>query len=241
MFFVGIGEADRDMAEGTVVHVEGAWPGDGVGVELELIAVEEVGVDEGGEEVVGGGDGVEVAMKVEVDLVRGFDLGAAAAGGSALHAEDGAEGGLAGGDDGALADVLEALDEADGGDGLAFAGDGGCGGGDENELAAMGVREVSLVEQGLVQKVKRDLGADGAAAVVEVFGEVELGGDGFDGEQVCGQGASGSCQVWVVSRGFWVALRLSGLSRVRIQKVWRATGRQLCARVNGIPSRREMA
>ncbi len=98
--------------------------GDGLGIEVELVAVEEVRVDEGGEQVVGRGDGVEVAVEVEVDLVGGLDLAASAAGGAALHAEDRAERGLARGDEGALADALEALDEADGGDGLALAGGG---------------------------------------------------------------------------------------------------------------------
>ena len=105
--------ADDDVAQGAVVHVESARPGDRMGIEVEWIAVEEVGVDERSEEIMRGGDGVEVAMEVEVYLFRGFDLRAATAGGSALHAEDRAERGFAGGDDGLFADLFEALHKAD--------------------------------------------------------------------------------------------------------------------------------
>ncbi len=65
------------------------------GIEVESIAVEEMRVDERGEQVVRRGDGVEVAVEVEVDLFGWLDLRTSAAGCAALHAEDGPEGGLA--------------------------------------------------------------------------------------------------------------------------------------------------
>ena len=45
------------------------------------------GVDGGGQEVVGGGDGVNVAGQVEVEVFHGDDLAVAAAGGATLNAE----------------------------------------------------------------------------------------------------------------------------------------------------------
>ena len=160
-------------AQGAVVHVERARPGDTCGVEIELVAVEHVRVDERGEQVVSRRDGVEVAVEVQVDLVGGLDLRASAARRSALHAEDGAERRLARGEDGALADALKPLHEADGGDGLAFAGYGRRGGGHEDQLAVS-------IETRIMQQIERKLGADRAALFVEVLGQVQLVGDRFN-------------------------------------------------------------
>ena len=72
-------------------------------------------------QVVGGGDGVQVAGEVDVDLFHGQDLAEAAAGGAALEAEDRAEARLPNGCGGADADPVEALGEADRGRRLALA------------------------------------------------------------------------------------------------------------------------
>ncbi len=130
--------ADGDVAEGAVVHIEGARPEDLGGVDGEGVAVEEMSVEERGEEIVGGGDGVEVAGEMEVDRLGGNDLSEAAARGAAFRAEDRAEGGLADGGDGAVAELAEGLSEAEGGDGFPFAVGGGRDGSDEDEFAAGG-------------------------------------------------------------------------------------------------------
>ena len=75
-----------------------------------------------------------------------------------------------------LADALQALCEADGGDRLAFAGDGGRGGGDEDELAVW--REVGIGEQ-----IKLELGAVGSDGFVAVGSERELLRDFVDGQE----------------------------------------------------------
>ena len=72
----------------------------------------------------GAADGVEVAGEVQVDLLHRHDLGIAAAGGPALHAEAGAERGLAQGDHRLLADPVQPVAQADRGGGLALAGRG---------------------------------------------------------------------------------------------------------------------
>ncbi len=167
---------DADPAQRAIVHIHGARPPDVGGIEVEGVAVEEVGVDECGEKVVRRGDGVKVAGEVEIDLLAGLDLREAATGRAALHAEDGAEGGFAGSDDGLFAEVLESLDEADGGDSLAFAGSCGGGGGDEDQLAA---RRTS----GVAEKVEVQLGKLGAELVVVVVAQAQLAGDGSNGQQ----------------------------------------------------------
>jgi hypothetical protein len=128
-------EADDELAQGAVVDGADAGPGDAHGVEAELVAVAQVGVEHGGEEVVGGADGVAVAGHAEVDGVGGDDLGLATAGAAALAAEHGAERGLAQADDAVGADLVEAHAEGDRGDGLALAERGGGDGGDDDELA----------------------------------------------------------------------------------------------------------
>ncbi len=112
------------------------------GIEIEGVAVEEMRVDQCGEKVVRGGDGVEVAVKVEIDLLCRFYLRAATARGSALHAEDRTERRLARGDDGFFADLFETLHKADRGDSLAFARDGRRSRGDKDEFAANRKRSI---------------------------------------------------------------------------------------------------
>ena len=114
-------EAVDDLAHGAVVQVDAAPPRDGQRVDVELVAVHEVAVDHGGQQVVGGADGVDVAGEVEVEVLHRDELRVAAAGGAALDAEDGPERRLAQGEHGVDADGVHRLGEADGGDGLALA------------------------------------------------------------------------------------------------------------------------
>ena len=78
---------------------------------------------------------MEVAGEVEVDVLHRYHLGIAAAGGTALDAEAGAEARLAQRHDGVLADAVEAVAEADGGGGLALAGRRRRDRGDQDQLA----------------------------------------------------------------------------------------------------------
>ena len=110
--------------ERPVVHVDGAAPRHPAGVDVELVAPIDVIVDQRREQIVGGADGMEIAGEMEVDVLHGHDLGIAAAGSAALHAEAGAEARLAHADERLLADVIERIAKADGGGGLAFAGRG---------------------------------------------------------------------------------------------------------------------
>ena len=88
-------EAVGDEAELAVVHVHAGLKGDPAHVDAQRVALMDAVVQHGGDQVVGCGDGVEVAGEVQVDILHGDDLGVSAAGGAALQAEDGTEGGLA--------------------------------------------------------------------------------------------------------------------------------------------------
>ncbi len=115
-------ERADDLAQRAIVHVHDAAPGDAAAVDAELIAPVDVVVDQRREQIVRRRDGVEVAGEVEVDVLHRHDLGVAAAGRAALHAEGRAERRLAQAQHRLLADVVERVGEADRGGGLALAG-----------------------------------------------------------------------------------------------------------------------
>ena len=80
--------ADGDVAQRAIIHVQRARPGDAVGIEVQFIAVEDVRIDQRGQKVVGGGDGMKVTVEVKIDFLRRLHLRAATAGCAALHAKD---------------------------------------------------------------------------------------------------------------------------------------------------------
>ena len=82
------------MAQSPIIDVQNPGPGDGALVDVELIAVVQVVVDHRRQEVVGGGDGVEVAGQVQVHPLGRQDAGTPGAAGSALDAEGGPHGRL---------------------------------------------------------------------------------------------------------------------------------------------------
>ena len=160
----------HDRAQRAVVHVHDAAPGHAAGVEAEVVAPVDVVVDQRRQQVVRGRDGVEVAGEMQVDVFHRHDLGVAAAGRAALHAEAGTEARLAQADDRLLADAVEAVAEADGGGGLALARRRRADRGDQDQLA------VRLVLQAL-DELHRDLGLGMAIGQQMLFRDPELGGD----------------------------------------------------------------
>ncbi len=124
-----------DLAQRPVVHVDHPPPGDAARVDAEIVAPIDVIVDHRREQIVRRGDGVEVAGEMQIDVFHRHDLGIAAAGSTPLHAEAGPERGLAQRDHRLLADAVEAVAQAHGGGGLAFARRRRVDGGDQNELA----------------------------------------------------------------------------------------------------------
>ena len=117
-------EPDHDLAQRAVVDVEHPLPGDAADVDVELVAVVHVVVDQGGEQVVRGGDRREVAGEVQVDVGHRHDLAVAAAGRAALHAEHRAHRRLAQAGDRPVPQPVQRVGEPDRGRGLALAGRG---------------------------------------------------------------------------------------------------------------------
>ncbi len=101
--FVTPTDAGGDATQRAIVHVHGARPQDFVRIDPQLVAEVQVRVEQRGQQVVGRGDGVEIAVEVQVDLVDRRQRRLAAAGGAALLAEHRPERRLAQGGHGAVA------------------------------------------------------------------------------------------------------------------------------------------
>ncbi len=76
-----------DLAQRPVVHVHHAAPHHPARIEAERVAPIDVIVQHRGEEIVGRGNGMEVAREMEVDVLHRDDLRIPAACCAALHAE----------------------------------------------------------------------------------------------------------------------------------------------------------
>ena len=134
---------DNGLAKRAVVHIEHAPPGDAPLIETERVAPVHVIVDHRRKQIVRRCDGVKIAGEMEVDLVHRDNLGVAAAGRAALHAEARPERRLAQADDRFPADAVERVAEADGGCRLALARRGRADRRHKNELAVRAVRETA--------------------------------------------------------------------------------------------------
>ena len=123
-------QAVHDVSQLPVVHVHTAFPGDLLHVNAQLVALLNMVVQHGGQQVVGRADGVEVPGEVEIDVLHGHHLGVSAAGGAALHAEHRPQGRLPQGHQGVLPQAAHGVRQTHGGGGLALPGGGGIDGGD---------------------------------------------------------------------------------------------------------------
>ena len=85
-------QAVRDEAQLAVVHIDAPLPGDAPRVDVQRVALVDVVVEHGGQQVVGRADGVQIAGEVQVDVLHGHHLRIAAAGRAALDAEHGPRG-----------------------------------------------------------------------------------------------------------------------------------------------------
>ena len=180
-------QAADDAAQRAVVHVQAAAPGDPARVDAQRIAPVDGVVDHRGEQVVGRGDGVEIAGEMQVDLVHRHDLRVAAARRAALHAEAGAQAGLAQADRGALADAVQRVAETDRRGGLALAGRGRVDAGDQHQRA-VGARFQA------VDEIQADLRLVAAIGLHRVVRDAELGGDLLDGAEL---GGAGDFEIWI--------------------------------------------
>ena len=135
-YAVGLGAKTRnDVTQVAVVHVQHTLPQHlAHGKALGLMLVDVV-VQQGGNHVVCRGDGVEVASKVQVNLVHGQNLSIAATGSTALHAKAGTQRGFAQSHHGLLANAVHTQSQAHADGGLAYACLGWSDGGNKDEFA----------------------------------------------------------------------------------------------------------
>ena len=154
-------QAAHDVAQLAVVHVHAALPGDTPHVDVQNIALLNVVVQHGGQKVIGCADSMEVAGKVEVDVLHRDNLGVAAASRAPLDAEDGPQRRLPQGDNRILAKAAHAVRQTHRGGGLAFARRGWIDGGHQNQFSIGAVRPV-------VQQLQIDLGLV-FSVVLQVF------------------------------------------------------------------------
>jgi len=101
--------------------------------------MEQVRIQDRGDQVVRGADRMDISREMEVDLFHRKDLGVTASRRPAFRPEHGSEGRLADRDDRLRADPVQRLAQADRRQGLAFPVAGRCGARHEDELALAGL------------------------------------------------------------------------------------------------------
>ena len=144
----------HDEPQLPVVHVHAALPSDAAGVDVQRVALLDAVVDHGSQQVVGGANGVQIAGKVQVDILHGHHLCVTAAGSAALYAEHGAKAGLAQAEHGLFAQCVHGIGQTYAGSGLALTGRGGADGSDKDQLALLfGVVDQPVVDLGLVAAI----------------------------------------------------------------------------------------
>ncbi len=143
-------ERTDDLAQRTIVDVHHVAPHHAPPVEPQFVAPIEMVVDQRGEQIVGRGDGVQVAGEMKIDVLHRHDLGITAARRAALHAEGRTEARFAQTQHRALAELIERVGEADRRRRLALARGGRRHGGNQHELAVRPVlQRADIVERDL--------------------------------------------------------------------------------------------
>ncbi len=153
-------EADHDVAQGAVVHVDHPFPDHVTDIDIQGVPRDEMIVDQGRQQVVRRTDGVEIAGEMQVDVLHRHDLGIAAAGRPALDTETRSERRFAQADQRRVTDPVQGITEADGGGGFTLASRGGRDRGDQDKLAGRVVpppRDRLERDLGLVPPVGFDL------------------------------------------------------------------------------------
>ena len=169
-------QALHDMAQLPVVDVQAMAEAHPPGIDAQGVALLDMVVHHGAQQVVGSGDGVQVAGEVQVDALHGHHLGPAAACRAALHAKHRPKRRFAQGQHGVFADAAHAVGQSDGYGGLALARRGGVDGRHQHQLCALRqVRVGALVNLGYIPPI----GRNGLRQKARVPGDV------FNGFQRC--------------------------------------------------------
>ena len=165
----------HDEPQLTVIHVHAALPCDAAGVDVQRVALLDAVVNHGSQQVVGCADGVQIAGKVQVDVLHGYHLCVAAAGSTALDAEHRAKAGLTQAEHGLFAQSVHGIGQTHAGGGFALARRGGADGSDKDQLALLfGIVDQAVIDLGLVAAIGDHL----------LIGKAQLGGDLGDGSHL---------------------------------------------------------
>ena len=113
-------ETDDRLTNRAITDVNDARPGDAAQVDVECVAVMQVIVEECRGEIMRGANRVHITGEVQVELLHRNHLAIAAARSAALDTEDWSEAWLSNRNGGAVANLVEALRESNGGGGLPF-------------------------------------------------------------------------------------------------------------------------
>ena len=180
-------ERDDNLTQRAVIDVDDTPPHWPAHIEAEFVAPIDVIVDHRREQIVRGGDGVKVAVEVEVDILHRHDLSVTAASRAAFHAEGWPKARLAKANHRALADAVQRVAEADRRRRLALARRRRRDGGDEDELALFG--SAGMRKRGIDFRFVAAIGLHGVIGNAETRGDFRnrslhaLAGDfdiGFD-------------------------------------------------------------
>ena len=131
----GFAHAVDDVAQLAVVHIDHTTPQDAFRIDIQFIALVDMVVEHGGEQVIRRTDSVEVAGEVQINVFHRQNLGIAAARRAAFDAEHRPQRRLAQGDNGVFADVAQRVRQTDGDGGFAFARRSRVDGGNQNQTA----------------------------------------------------------------------------------------------------------
>ena len=147
-------EAVRNITELAVIHIDAALPGNAARVNVQRIALIDVVIEHGSEQIVRSADRMEIAGEMQVDILHRDNLCIAAACRTALDAEYRSEGRFPQRNHDVLADSAHTVCKADRGRGLALTGSGRIDCRHEDELALLfGFRQLCKVDLGLISAV----------------------------------------------------------------------------------------
>ncbi len=166
-----------DFTQRAIVHIHDSPPRNAPRVEFEFVAPVNVVVDQGGEQIVRRGDGVEIAGEVQVDIFHRRNLGPTAARRSAFHAKAGSETGFAQTDDSAFANPIQSITQADRSGGLTLARGRRCHRRHQNQLAIRPIGQLPHELQGelrFVRAVLQKLVARNIQARRDFFDRLQL-------------------------------------------------------------------
>ena len=133
----GPAEADDDVSQRAIVHVDDPSPKRPSGVHAERVSKMNVVVERCREKIVRRGDGVEVAGEVQVDALHRIHLAQTAAGRTSLDPHARSERRLTKSETHGFVQLVEALSEPDAGRGFTFASRRGCDRRDQDQLGAL--------------------------------------------------------------------------------------------------------